>query len=154
MPPFILKLQEYVDNTEDYINIVLDDKQNQLLRMGLFISTASFMVTLAVVATGFLSINIHIDLFDETYNQWYAAFGGCSEYVHNTKDYINVVLDDEQNQLLRMGLFISTASFMITLAVVAIGFLSINIHIDLFNGTYNKWYAAFGGCSVLQYSIS
>ncbi|KAH7865654.1 hypothetical protein Vadar_009413 [Vaccinium darrowii] len=83
-------LQEYVDNTEDYINIVLDDKQNQLLRMGLFISTASFMVTLAVVAIGFLSINIHIDLFDGTYNQWYAAFGGCS--VGSVVLYIIVIL--------------------------------------------------------------
>lgn len=71
------------------------------------------------------------------------------EYVHNTEDYINIVLDDKQNQLLRMGLIISTATFMISLSVVAIGFLSINIRIPLFDfGTYTQWYGAAGGCSV------
>jgi hypothetical protein len=28
------QLREYVDDTEDYINIMLDEKQNQLLQMG------------------------------------------------------------------------------------------------------------------------
>ncbi|XP_078172555.1 magnesium transporter MRS2-F-like isoform X3 [Carex rostrata] len=32
-------LREYVDDTEDYINIMLDDKQNQLLQMGVMLST-------------------------------------------------------------------------------------------------------------------
>ncbi|KAH7845244.1 hypothetical protein Vadar_006273 [Vaccinium darrowii] len=72
-----------------------------------------------------------------------------TEYVHDTEDYINIVLDDKQNQLLRMGLVISMASFMITVAIVAIGFLSINIRIPLFDfGTYTQWYEAFGGCVV------
>ncbi|KAF7120735.1 hypothetical protein RHSIM_Rhsim13G0095300 [Rhododendron simsii] len=72
-------LHEYVHNTEDYINIVLDDKQNQLLRMGLVISTATFMITSSVVAMGFLSINIRIPLFDfGTHKQWFLAAGGCS----------------------------------------------------------------------------
>ncbi|KAI8524032.1 hypothetical protein RHMOL_Rhmol13G0117900 [Rhododendron molle] len=72
-------LHEYVRNTEDYINIVLDDKQNQLLRMGLVISMAIFMISLAEVATSFLSINIRIHLFDfGTYTQWFGAAGGCS----------------------------------------------------------------------------
>ncbi|KAG5515505.1 hypothetical protein RHGRI_036522 [Rhododendron griersonianum] len=72
-------LREYVHNTEDYINIVLDDKQNQLLRMGLVISTATFMISLAEVATGLFGMNIGIRLFDfGTYTQWYGAAGGCS----------------------------------------------------------------------------
>ncbi|KAF7121187.1 hypothetical protein RHSIM_Rhsim13G0095200 [Rhododendron simsii] len=75
----IMVLHEYVHNTEDYINIVLDDKQNQLLRMGLVISTATFMITSSVVAMGFLSINIRIPLFDfGTHKQWFLAAGGCS----------------------------------------------------------------------------
>jgi magnesium transporter len=36
-----LKLREYVEDTEDYINIMLDDKQNQLLQMGVVLSTAT-----------------------------------------------------------------------------------------------------------------
>ncbi|KAF7115852.1 hypothetical protein RHSIM_RhsimUnG0046300 [Rhododendron simsii] len=72
-------LREYVHNTEDYINIVLDDKQNQLLRMGLIISMAIFMISLADVAMGFLAVNIGISLFNvETYTQWFLAAGGCS----------------------------------------------------------------------------
>ena len=38
------KLREYVEDTEDYINIMLDDKQNQLLQMGVVLSTATLMV--------------------------------------------------------------------------------------------------------------
>lgn len=34
MPIALPQFQEYVDDTEDYINIMLDEKQNQLLQMG------------------------------------------------------------------------------------------------------------------------
>ncbi|KAH7845245.1 hypothetical protein Vadar_009694 [Vaccinium darrowii] len=71
-------LKEYVHNTEDYINIVLDDKQNQLLRMGLIIATASFIITLGSVGMDSLNMNIGISLFDSgTYSQFYQVFGGC-----------------------------------------------------------------------------
>ncbi|XP_028095968.1 magnesium transporter MRS2-F-like isoform X1 [Camellia sinensis] len=56
-------LREYIHNTEDYINIVLDDKQNQLLRMGIIITTGAVMLNSGVVALGFLSTNINIPLF-------------------------------------------------------------------------------------------
>ncbi|THG16465.1 hypothetical protein TEA_010232 [Camellia sinensis var. sinensis] len=69
-------LREYIHNTEDYINIVLDDKQNQLLRMGIIITTGALMFNLGVVAAGFLSINIHIPLFDSgTFAPWFGAAG-------------------------------------------------------------------------------
>ncbi|KAL4628502.1 hypothetical protein ACB092_05G243500 [Castanea dentata] len=35
-------LREYVHNTEDFINIMLDDKQNKLLQMGVMLTTATF----------------------------------------------------------------------------------------------------------------
>ncbi|KAJ3700394.1 hypothetical protein LUZ61_004099 [Rhynchospora tenuis] len=57
-------LREYVDDTEDYINIMLDDKQNQLLQLGVIISTATIIFNFGIVTTGFLSINIHIPLYD------------------------------------------------------------------------------------------
>ncbi|CAL5433441.1 unnamed protein product [Camellia sinensis] len=57
------RLCEYIHNTEDYINIVLDDKQNQLLRMGIIITTGVVMLNSGVVALGFLSTNIDIPLF-------------------------------------------------------------------------------------------
>ncbi|RLN04663.1 hypothetical protein C2845_PM13G24300 [Panicum miliaceum] len=44
-------LREYVEDTEDYINIMLDDKQNQLLQMGVVLSTATLMISAAIVVT-------------------------------------------------------------------------------------------------------
>lgn len=61
-----LKLREYVDDTEDYINIMLDDKQNHLLQMGVMLTTATLVVSAFIVVAGIFGMNIHIDLFDET----------------------------------------------------------------------------------------
>ncbi|XP_050108891.1 magnesium transporter MRS2-3-like [Malus sylvestris] len=58
-------LREYVDDTEDYINIMLDDKQNNLLQMGVMLTTATLAVSGFVVVAGVMGMNIHIDLFDE-----------------------------------------------------------------------------------------
>ncbi|KAI7990296.1 Magnesium transporter MRS2-F [Camellia lanceoleosa] len=67
-------LRKYIHNTEDYINIVLDDKQNQLLQMGTIITTGAMMLNSGVVASGFLSTNIDIPLFTSgTFVQWCGA---------------------------------------------------------------------------------
>ncbi|KAH1030894.1 hypothetical protein J1N35_043068 [Gossypium stocksii] len=58
-------LREYVDDTEDYINIMLDDKQNHLLQMGVMLCTANLVIGAFVVVAGLFGMNIHIDLFDE-----------------------------------------------------------------------------------------
>ncbi|MQL86576.1 hypothetical protein Taro_019106 [Colocasia esculenta] len=58
-------LREYVDDTEDYINIMLDDKQNHLLQMGVMLTTATLVVSAFVVLVGIFGMNIKIDLFDE-----------------------------------------------------------------------------------------
>ena len=60
-----LKLREYVDDTEDYINIMLDDKQNHLLQMGVMLTTATLVVSAFVVVAGIFGMNIHIELFDD-----------------------------------------------------------------------------------------
>ncbi|XP_042480691.1 magnesium transporter MRS2-F-like [Macadamia integrifolia] len=57
-------LREYVDDTEDYINIMLDDKQNQLLQMGVMLSTATLLFTAGVVVVGVFGMNIKISLFN------------------------------------------------------------------------------------------
>ncbi|CAL5438870.1 unnamed protein product [Camellia sinensis] len=73
------RLREYIHNTEDYINIVLDDKQNLLLRIGIIITTGGLMLNSGVVASGFLSTNIDIPLFTSgTFAQWYGAAGGIT----------------------------------------------------------------------------
>ncbi|PWA81035.1 magnesium transporter 4 [Artemisia annua] len=58
-------LREYVDDTEDYINIMLDDKQNHLLQMGVMLTTATLVVSAFVVVAGVFGMNITIDLFDK-----------------------------------------------------------------------------------------
>lgn len=77
-----VKLREYVDDTEDYINIMLDDKQNQLLQMGVMLTMATLVISCFIVVCGILGINIHIDLFDPTKNgmtQWLQTiFGGVA----------------------------------------------------------------------------
>ncbi|XP_059647896.1 magnesium transporter MRS2-3 [Cornus florida] len=58
-------LREYVDDTEDYINIMLDDKQNHLLQMGVMLTSATLVVSAFVVVAGIFGMNIKIELFDE-----------------------------------------------------------------------------------------
>uniref|UniRef100_A0A1D1XTU8 Magnesium transporter n=1 Tax=Anthurium amnicola TaxID=1678845 RepID=A0A1D1XTU8_9ARAE len=77
-------LREYVDDTEDYINIMLDDKQNQLLEMGVMLSTATLVFSAGIVVVGIFGMNIHIGLYDEStpYSKfWETTFGtigGCA----------------------------------------------------------------------------
>jgi magnesium transporter len=61
----VLKLREYVDDTEDYINIMLDDKQNHLLQMGVMLTTATLVVSAFVVVAGVFGMNITIELFND-----------------------------------------------------------------------------------------
>ena len=70
------QLREYVDDTEDYINIMLDDKQNQLLQMGILLSTATLLLNAAIAVTGVFGINIHIPLYGApTYVFWQTTYG-------------------------------------------------------------------------------
>ncbi|CAO2836559.1 unnamed protein product [Amaranthus hypochondriacus] len=74
-------MSEYVGDTEDYINIMLDDKQNQLLQMGVMLSTANMIMNGGIVVCGIFGMNIHIPLFDGENRQFLeTAFGttfGC-----------------------------------------------------------------------------
>lgn len=58
------KMSEYVGDTEDFINIMLDDKQNQLLQMGVMLSTANMIINAGIVVVGLFGMNITISLFD------------------------------------------------------------------------------------------
>lgn len=53
-----------MEDTEDYINIMLDDKQNHLLQMGVMLSTANLVASAFVVVAGIFGMNINIDLFN------------------------------------------------------------------------------------------
>ncbi|KAK9167574.1 hypothetical protein Scep_002765 [Stephania cephalantha] len=69
-------MREYVDDTEDYINIMLDDKQNQLLQMGVLLSTANLFINAGIVVVGLFGMNIHIELFDASPTQFWETTGG------------------------------------------------------------------------------
>ena len=74
-----VKLREYVDDTEDYINIMLDDKQNQLLQMGVMLSTITLLINCAIVVVGIFGMNINIALFETQHagkNQFVATVVG------------------------------------------------------------------------------
>uniref|UniRef100_A0A0E0KQS6 Magnesium transporter n=1 Tax=Oryza punctata TaxID=4537 RepID=A0A0E0KQS6_ORYPU len=70
----LMKLREYVDDTEDYINMMLDEKQNQLLQMGILLSTGTLVASCAIAVTGVFGINIHISLYDSPASASAAAF--------------------------------------------------------------------------------
>ena len=53
-----------MNDTEDYINIMLDDKQNQLLQMGMMLSTATLMLNIGYCAVEALSMNVRVQLFN------------------------------------------------------------------------------------------
>ena len=75
------KLREYVHNTEDFINIMLDDKQNKLLQMGVMLTTATLLLTAFIISVGYLSINVRIALFNDIINgekNWLWTAGGGS----------------------------------------------------------------------------
>nr|KYP58331.1 hypothetical protein KK1_004634 [Cajanus cajan] len=74
-------LSEYVDNTEDYINIMLDDKQNQLLQASIIFNTLNMILSAGIVVVGLFGMNIQNKLFDGEPRQFWATtggtFGGC-----------------------------------------------------------------------------
>ncbi|KAK7247622.1 hypothetical protein RIF29_42509 [Crotalaria pallida] len=72
-------LSEYVDDTEDYINIMLDDKQNQLLQGSVILNLLNMVLNAGIVVVGLFGMNIHIDLFDAQPRQfWATALGTLS----------------------------------------------------------------------------
>ncbi|KAG0474027.1 hypothetical protein HPP92_015342 [Vanilla planifolia] len=51
-------LREYIDDTEDYINIQLDNHRNQLIQLELFLSAGTCSLTLYSLAAGIFGMNI------------------------------------------------------------------------------------------------
>ncbi|KAG6393111.1 hypothetical protein SASPL_147343 [Salvia splendens] len=51
-------LREYIDNTEDYINIQLDNHRNQLIQLELFLSTGTVSLSIYSLVAGIFGMNI------------------------------------------------------------------------------------------------
>ncbi|KAL6548342.1 Magnesium transporter MRS2-I [Orobanche gracilis] len=51
-------LREYIDNTEDYINIQLDNHRNQLIQLELFLSSGTVCLSVYSLVAGIFGMNI------------------------------------------------------------------------------------------------
>ncbi|KAI3806925.1 hypothetical protein L1987_22843 [Smallanthus sonchifolius] len=60
----LTSLKEYIDDTEDFINIQLDNVRNQLIQFELLLTTATFVVAIFGVVAGIFGMNFMIPLFD------------------------------------------------------------------------------------------
>ncbi|XP_052175390.1 magnesium transporter MRS2-1-like [Diospyros lotus] len=61
----LTSLKEYIDDTEDFINIQLDNVRNQLIQFELLLTTATFVVAIFGVVAGVFGMNFGISLFDD-----------------------------------------------------------------------------------------
>ncbi|KAH7547493.1 hypothetical protein FEM48_Zijuj01G0315900 [Ziziphus jujuba var. spinosa] len=61
----LTSLKEYIDDTEDFINIQLDNVRNQLIQFELLLTTATFVVAIFGVVAGIFGMNFPIGLFDD-----------------------------------------------------------------------------------------
>ncbi|XAR65286.1 hypothetical protein NMG60_11009352 [Bertholletia excelsa] len=60
----LLSLKEYIDDTEDLINIKLGNVQNQLIKFELLLTAATFVATIFAVVTGIFGMNFESSVFD------------------------------------------------------------------------------------------
>uniref|UniRef100_A0A1J3DY99 Magnesium transporter n=1 Tax=Noccaea caerulescens TaxID=107243 RepID=A0A1J3DY99_NOCCA len=60
----LTSLKEYIDDTEDFINIQLDNVRNQLIQFELLLTTATFVVAIFGVVAGIFGMNFEIDFFN------------------------------------------------------------------------------------------
>eukprot|EP00268_Persea_americana_P005753 TRINITY_DN1196_c0_g1_i7.p1 TRINITY_DN1196_c0_g1~~TRINITY_DN1196_c0_g1_i7.p1 ORF type:complete len:279 (+),score=44.83 TRINITY_DN1196_c0_g1_i7:483-1319(+) len=60
----LLSLKEYIDGTEDFINIKLDNVQNQLIQFELLLTAATFVTTIFAVVTGVFGMNFTPPFFN------------------------------------------------------------------------------------------
>ncbi|XAR67821.1 hypothetical protein NMG60_11002740 [Bertholletia excelsa] len=61
----LTSLKEYIDDTEDFINIQLDNVRNQLIQIELLLTMATFVVAIFGVVAGVFGMNFTIPLFRE-----------------------------------------------------------------------------------------
>lgn len=59
----ILSVREYIDDTEDYVNIQLDNQRNELIQLQLTLTIASFAIAVATMVAGAFGMNIPCQLY-------------------------------------------------------------------------------------------
>ncbi|KAJ0078189.1 hypothetical protein Patl1_36693 [Pistacia atlantica] len=59
----ILSVREYIDDTEDYVNIQLDNQRNELIQLQLILTIASFAIAVNTLIAGIFGMNIPCELY-------------------------------------------------------------------------------------------
>ncbi|KAM2027928.1 hypothetical protein ACFX1T_020152 [Malus domestica] len=59
----ILSVREYIDDTEDYVNIQLDNQRNELIQLQLTLTIASFAIAVETLISGIFGMNIPCILY-------------------------------------------------------------------------------------------
>ncbi|XAR50458.1 hypothetical protein NMG60_11004793 [Bertholletia excelsa] len=78
----LTSLKEYIDDTEDFINIQLDNVRNQLIQFELILTTATFVVAIFGVVAGIFGMNFPISLFDDAGAfKWVLIITGGSGFI-------------------------------------------------------------------------
>ncbi|KAL2928494.1 Magnesium transporter MRS2-4 [Bienertia sinuspersici] len=72
----ILSVREYIDDTEDYVNIQLDNQRNELIQLQLNLTIASFAIALDTLIAGIFGMNIPCSLYEVNGIFGYVVGGG------------------------------------------------------------------------------
>lgn len=56
-------MREYIDDTEDYVNIQLDNQRNELIQLQLVLTIASFGIAIDTLIVGAFAMNIPCELY-------------------------------------------------------------------------------------------
>ncbi|KAG0451968.1 hypothetical protein HPP92_025979 [Vanilla planifolia] len=60
----VLSVREYIDDTEDYVNIQLDSHRNELIQLQLVLGIASFAIAIDTLIAGAFAMNIPCQLYN------------------------------------------------------------------------------------------
>lgn len=75
----ILSVREYIDDTEDYVNIQLDNQRNELIQLQLTLTIASFGIAVNTFIAGAFAMNIPCHFYDIADGSFFWPFvGGTS----------------------------------------------------------------------------
>ncbi|AQL06315.1 putative magnesium transporter MRS2-G [Zea mays] len=74
----ILSVREYIDDTEDYVNIQLDNQRNELIQLQLTLTIASFGIAANTFIAGAFAMNIPGSLFNTDGSLFWPFVGSTS----------------------------------------------------------------------------
>jgi len=74
----ILSVREYIDDTEDYVNIQLDNQRNELIQLQLTLTIVSFGIAANTYIAGAFAMNIPTSLYNTDGSLFWPFVGGTS----------------------------------------------------------------------------